>query len=31
MLLAESTRLSMLIENVLDLGRTERGARALEV
>jgi signal transduction histidine kinase len=31
MLVAESARLSMLIENVLDLGRTERGARALDL
>jgi signal transduction histidine kinase len=31
MLSAESARLSALLENVLDLGRTERGERALDV
>lgn len=31
MLVAESARLSTLVENVLDLGRTERGERALAV
>lgn len=31
MLLAESTRLSSLIENVLDLGRAEQGGRALTI
>ncbi len=31
MLVGEATRLSMLIENVLDLGRAERGERALDL